>query len=177
MRIKFSLVISFIILITLCSCQEQKKAENGKGQLARTDSLQVAVMHMKSAVSQLDSALIEITKLNNTDSIKNDLMSRDQDMVRIYKVEEPPIVDTLAGNRDALKTEASRILDRARALIAAANQQIRQQQAIMESDTLNSTKELKQAVNEQIESVRALILKVEHETERLEGEIKKTGNM
>lgn len=177
MRIKFSIVLSFIAFLALSSCQEQKQAENDKGQMAGTDSLQVAVMHTKSVVSQLDSALIEIAKLNTPDSVKNDLMSRDQDMVRIYKVEEPPIVDTLAGNRDALKKEASRLLDNARALITSANQQIKQQQSLFESDTLNYTDELKQVLNDQLMTLRDLISNVESEAERLEEEIKKTGNM
>lgn len=170
---RFTWVLSFIILLATGACQEKKPSENIREGEAANTSLEASVTNMRRLVSELETALVKISRLNTSDSAKNTLMKRDQDMVAIYKVEEPPLLDTLADDAEVLAKEASSLLDESRALTEAARQQIKQQ-PLPENDNSNVTQMLSQELKDQIIHVEELISQIENEAKKLEIEVKKS---
>lgn len=174
---KFALVLSFSTLLAIGACQEKKPSEKAGQAEAVSPSLDASVTNMRKLVSDLESALVKISSLNASDSTKSSLMKRDQDMVAIYKVEEPPLVDTLPDDRNVLVKEASRLLDESRALTEVARRQIEQQQSIVDNDKSSATEMLSQELKDQTAHVQELISQIENEAKTLESEIKKTAGM
>ena len=164
-------IISFLLILFIVpSCQEKKENENLARPTESYDAVNTSMSDLKIYVRQLDSAVLQAAVmrdiLTNPDSAKRAIRSRDQDMVRIYKPETTPILDTAAAHRDYILNEAIQTLTTSRQKIREANESL---EIYLTEGTaiLSERPELREAFQKEMENFRESINKAQEKADNL----------
>ena len=181
------LFILFGCCLLVFSCQEQKQNNNDDSESKSHDSLLSSMTIMKSYVRKLDEALLETNNLesllNESDSAKRALMSRDKDMVRINETDKVPVIDTISGDGELANTESADtelILQEANNILVEAKGAIRSFKGEIEikrdkySEGFNGADSvIAQEFQTHMKESEEIIAEAEKEIQHLEKEIEK----
>ena len=176
MKIFWSYLYLFLLFNTaFFSCQQREENNDGYNEQFYS-SLQKTTEQLKQHVRVLDSALLQASKLENIlqhpDSAKRTLMSRDQDMVSIYKPETTPILDTASNDTRPEIQEAKVVLEKSRASIREANKYLEPQAANQQDvDSLSPNIEVRNAYDAQVKKLNTLIIQVKQQSDSLEQQL------
>lgn len=176
MKIFWSCLYLFFLFNTaFFSCQQREEKKDAYNEQFYS-SLQTTTEQLKQYVRVLDSALLQASMLENIlqhpDSAKNAIMSRDQDMVSIYKPEKTPILDTASNDTRPEMQEAQVILEKSRASIREANKYLEMQAANQQFvDSLGPNIEVKKAYDAQVKKLSDIIIQVKHQNDSLEQQL------
>lgn len=165
----------FLLLVMMTNCGQQQEKEGQEKPLQQYRALNVTIHDTKQYLGQLDSALFELSVLENIpgrqDSAKRAIRSRDQDMVRIYEIEKEPIVDTASINLDRLVNNAQMVLEKSNLMAAEATRQIAHHIDEENANPLNSKAERIENRDAYIKEINRLVGKLKEQAEVLKNQL------
>lgn len=173
-----SLLSVAAFLFLLISCGEEKKEDVEQSQIESYDSLNASITIVKSYVRKLDSALLETSKLeallNNSDSAKSALRSRDRDAVRMYEIEKIPLVDTLSEDyNNRVVIEANKVLEEANYAIENTREEIETKKLQYAQGEIDPEREITQEFQALMKDYEKIITEADNEVKNLQKKIDK----
>lgn len=166
------------LLFLLISCGEEKKADVEQSQAEDYDSLNASITIVKHYVRKLDSTLLETSTLaallNNSDPAKSALRSRDRDVVRMYEIEKPPLVDTLSDDYNHRSViEANKVVEDANYAIETIKEEIEAKKLQYAQGEIDPEREITQEFQALMKDYEKIIREAENEVETLQKKIDK----
>ena len=166
-----------LLLLSLVSCNQKQEKRDVENLVEDYQSLRTSVSDMKQYVRIMDSALFRLSVFENTlenpDSARAAIRSYDQDVVRMYKPEKTPVVDTTSTNYAELLKEANSVIEESENKVQVAREKMNgplRQYAT--SDSLKMDPEVRENLKATISDLEETIQKVEKNAARLQNHLK-----